>query len=461
MKTEWWAKKLFVGFKAPLRGQRYIFRHGEPYAQILFVPQDRTFNPVPLDAIARESPTSTRVDVRYRTTGKALPPQPLKLAIPGWSGCPEMKAKNGSVPQPWHCPPFREGSAYGIELLYQYDSECRVINEDGRIRFEWEDGQEPEVMSNDNGVFSIGPEPGSYRFATSLEMQAAPGHVLRTVPHPRFFTDRSGTVPAARCGHGNTDESGTLRVAFKAPAPGERHVFRKGEPYVQIHVVPQTVSYDTKPMSAEQETDRSTMERGILLANAYIAKNVWHNADGLAFNDHYRVLERAFKHEGLAGVRATIEEAVERHRRAVPEGKTIAEYLDLISQYRREGKNVEAKETLIHAGRLDPNDPEVFNSLGLFQWSLGLHDRGLASMEAAVRLQPHSAVYRGNLGEMLRQLGRHEEAIAALRTSMQLDPDDEHYRASLELAVRSHDGIATPSNREVPTRPKALAGASE
>ena len=209
-------------------------------------------------------------------------------------------------------------------------------------------------------------------------------------------------------------------------------------------------------MSADEETDRRSMESGLLLANAYIAKNVWHNSDGLTFNDHYMVLERVFTHEGLPGVRATIEKAVERRRRAVPEGKTIAEYLDLISEYRREGKNVEAKSTLKHAGRVDPNDAEVWNSLGLFQWTLGLPARGLASMEAAVRLRPYSAVYRGNLGEMLRQLGRYEEAITALRISIQLDPNDGHYLASLELAIQSYDGPGTKETRESPNPSMSL-----
>ena len=243
MRTEWWAKKLFVGFKARRGGHRYVFRLGEPYAQILFVPQDRIFKPVSMNGDAGQSPTGSHVEIRYRTIGKALPPQPIKLTIPEWSGSPEMKPRNGSEPQPWHCPPFREGSTYGLELLYPFDAECGVINENGQIRFKWDPAQEPETPSNGNSFFSIGPEPGFFSFETSLEIQSPPGHILRTAPHPRFFTDRTGTVPLATCGHWNTDRPGTLRVSFKSPSPGQRHVFRKGEPYVQIHFVPQPVSF--------------------------------------------------------------------------------------------------------------------------------------------------------------------------------------------------------------------------
>jgi tetratricopeptide (TPR) repeat protein len=39
VQNEWWPRRFFVVFKAPPAGARHIFRKGEPYAQILFVPQ--------------------------------------------------------------------------------------------------------------------------------------------------------------------------------------------------------------------------------------------------------------------------------------------------------------------------------------------------------------------------------------------------------------------------------------
>lgn len=39
LQTEWWAKPLVVVFKVPPPGTRHVFRKGEPYAQVIFVPQ--------------------------------------------------------------------------------------------------------------------------------------------------------------------------------------------------------------------------------------------------------------------------------------------------------------------------------------------------------------------------------------------------------------------------------------
>jgi Tetratricopeptide repeat len=445
VRTEWWPKKVFVVFKAPPRGQQYVFRQGEPYVQIFFVPQDRIFEPQPMSTeqpLSRDSESGTPVVVKYRTIGNALPPQPTRLAIPGWSGLPEIKMENGSQPQPWHCSPFREGATYGLELLFQHDSECHVINDNGQIRFDWNDGQKPE---GNHGFFEIGAKPCRFfGFDTSVELQAPPGYVLRTVTHPRFHTDRSGTVPAVLCCHGSSGELRKLSVVFKAPAPGERHVFRKGEPYVQILFVPQPVNYELVKMSREEETRRNNMESGIFLAKSYLAKHIWHNPDGIEFNDHYRVLERAFEHQGVAGVQATIEAAVKRKQEAVPTGKTIAEYLKLADAYRRDGKYLEAKDTLVHARGLDPLNHEVACRIGILQWAQGLRTLGLGAMEMAVRLQPNSPLYLGNLGEMLRQVGRLEDAIACLRKSLQLQPNDAQVMRHLDLALTAQKRESHP-----------------
>ena len=40
------------------------------------------------------------------------------------------------------------------------------------------------------------PKPSKYYlFKTQVDVQAPPGMVLRTQPHPRFYADQTGTVP--------------------------------------------------------------------------------------------------------------------------------------------------------------------------------------------------------------------------------------------------------------------------
>jgi len=47
VETEWWPKHLRVGFQVPPRGRRHVFRKGEPYARVVFIPKD-DFELVPM-----------------------------------------------------------------------------------------------------------------------------------------------------------------------------------------------------------------------------------------------------------------------------------------------------------------------------------------------------------------------------------------------------------------------------
>lgn len=75
------------------------------------------------------------IEVRYRSGYNAPPPRRIRLEIPGWSGH-STDHGDGAPAMPWHCQPFVDGSTYGLELIYPYKSECRVINESGTVRFE-------------------------------------------------------------------------------------------------------------------------------------------------------------------------------------------------------------------------------------------------------------------------------------------------------------------------------------
>ena len=73
-----------------------------------------------------------KLEVKYRLEGKALPPRPIKVSIGDWGGSAERKKVHGSHPQAWHCPAFAEACIHGFELLYQYETELRVVNVEGK-----------------------------------------------------------------------------------------------------------------------------------------------------------------------------------------------------------------------------------------------------------------------------------------------------------------------------------------
>jgi hypothetical protein len=203
--------------------------------------------------------------VKYSATPKVVAPAPIRLKIGDWAGSPQ-KMVDGSEPQPWHCLPFLEGSTYGLELVYPYESECQVVGENGTIRFKWDFAREPGQVVSGGEFVSFAPRDASkyYFFNTGLDIQPPPGHVTRTEPHPRYFTDDSGTVPLAMIGHLQGEwYSRRLFVVFRGPRQGQCHIFRKGEPYAQLLFVPQAVKYSTVPLSAEENDLRRKREGGI------------------------------------------------------------------------------------------------------------------------------------------------------------------------------------------------------
>src|SRR5215831_18740134 len=123
--------------------------------------------------------------IQYSTSAKALPPQPIRMANAKWGGSPE-KMENGSEPQPWHCLPFVEGSTYGLELIYPFETECHVVGADGTIRFEWDFAKEPGNVLTGGEFRAFAPVDASkyYVFSTRLDLLPPPGYALRTEPHP-------------------------------------------------------------------------------------------------------------------------------------------------------------------------------------------------------------------------------------------------------------------------------------
>jgi len=388
-----------------------------------------------------------KLQIKYRLEGKALPPRPVRVSLPGWGGSPEMKKENGSQPQPWHCPPHVEGATHGLELVYEYETEVKIVNNNGNVMIVRDREQEPGGGPGPGFSLSVPRPPQNYLFSTSLDIQPPPGYVLRTQPHPRFFADFTGTAPVALYGHVHSEWwPKQLFIVFKIPPPGGVHVFRKGDPYVQILLVPDN-EYEIEPMTPEHAYNRRKLESDIKLAKSLIGKHVWHSADGLEFNDHYRVLERAYERGGIDAVEKAVREGVERYEAVVPKGKTTVQYLDLAHEYHKQGKLTEAKEVLHHLMRQEPTNAEVYNHIAQLEWDLGVKDEAVRTMQRAAGLRPRWAPYYANVGVMLAQLGRDAEAETAFRASLALRPDDPENLSNLAVVLARRGQVAEAVER--------------
>lgn len=247
------------------------------------------------------------IELKYRSWYQGQPPKPIKLQIPGWSG-EQNEHKNGDKPQPWHCPPFVDGSTYGLELYYPFDTECHVSIENEKLKFEGDFEKEqtkiPEITLPPFMSFA----PGHFGMTSALDIKVPEGYVLRTEPHPRFYTDTTGTVPCCLPGHLQTDWWPRIFfVVFKNPYPGQKLIFRKNEPYGQILILPRKVCYDIKEMTNGEKAARSTSDAKINTYAKKICKNDWHDHIGHNFDDKYKVLSSTNAKNGCDSVNKFID----------------------------------------------------------------------------------------------------------------------------------------------------------
>lgn len=385
--------------------------------------------------------------IKYGAYSKAEPPRRIKLEKPGWTGGPG-KMVDGSEPQPWHCLPFVEGATYGLELTYPYETECHVVNDGGDVRFEFDYAKEPGGILTGGEFITFFPKPPAkfYIFNTRVDLQAPPGHVLRTEPHPRAFTDETGTAPLAICGHVQSEWwSRKLFVVFKSPLPGGRHIFRKGDPYVQILFVPQRAVYEVEPFTPEEDAARRRREDQIDAAKSQIATNAWKNPSGNEFSDYYKVLARGFARDGHSGVEGVVAEGMRRHLAGLPADKSIAEALAQGHEKIRSHQYNEAKAIYQHVLSRDPGNPEAMTNLGICAAVTGSPMVGLKLMTQAVQILPNAPLFHNNLGELLRMMNRFAEAEASFRASLRLNPRDAGVLSTLGLTMaqqgRTADGL--------------------
>jgi Flp pilus assembly protein TadD len=368
-----------------------------------------------------------KLTVKYSTTSRALPPQRIKLQVPGWGGDESQKMVDGSVVQPWHCQPFADGSTYGLELIYQHEQECHIVNDGATVRIEWDFYKEPGDVTGGEFVtfFSKGP-PGQYLFSTRIDIVAPPDHVARIEPHPRFFTDTTGTVPVAIIANVQTEWwSKWFFVVFKVPPPGQRHIFRKGEPFAQVIFVPRRVKYDIVPMTADEETVRRLSAHRVEAARNEIGTNLWLNSAGAEQSNYYKVLSAAFSREGHDGVERVIDQAHEHRQEQIPGEETpIAEVMAQAAAEMAQNRYAQAREIYYAVLAREPDNAEAVANYGICLCCIGSTLPGLRTIAHSIALEPRNPLRHSTLGRMLHLLGRLAESEAAYRNALAIDPKD-------------------------------------
>lgn len=99
--------------------------------------------------------------------------------------------------------------------------------------------------------------------------------------------------------------------------------------------------------------------------------------------------------------------------------------IDLIEEGEMEyenGNSSLAKSKFLQASSLAPEDPQIFNRLGMLEMSRNSPNEARVFYEKACKLAPEVARYHMRLGDSLQRLSRYEDAIGAYAISLELEP---------------------------------------
>lgn len=240
------------------------------------------------------------VKLKYRTWFKGAPPRPIKLEVPGWAG-----QKHFETGQPWHCKPFVAAATYGLELVYPFDTEVTVTAENGTCEFLYESEDEWKQINQTKQFPFSNFTPNHFGFTSSVDIKTEPGYSTMILPHPRFFTDMTGSVPVPSCGMLESDWWPKIFfIAFRAPLAGHKYVFRKGEGYAQLMFVPHETTYQIEQMGAQESKDRQETEWLMSLLLKHVANKKWKDKFGQVFNNEYKTLSMIARKDGPEAVLA-------------------------------------------------------------------------------------------------------------------------------------------------------------
>jgi hypothetical protein len=224
--------------------------------------------------------------VKYRSINPNLRPRRTRLEVPGWAGEPEPRA-DGSHEYPWHCIPFSEAARAAIELPYPHPDELRVTMKDAVLLFEGEFGDPPDPDARRPPFRGFGN--GYYTYQILLDLKVGNGLAIKTETHPRFYTDTTGTVPIAVPAILQHWWPMVFFVVFKAPAEGQTHIFRPGEPFMQVSVVPADDKIDLAEMPEDEAAERELQAQRIHASRATLSADTqWVSSTNTVFDGTYR-----------------------------------------------------------------------------------------------------------------------------------------------------------------------------
>ncbi len=141
---------------------------------------------------------------------------------------------------------------------------------------------------------------GYYTYQLLLDLKVGDDMAVRTEPHPRYYTSPDDDVPLAVPALLRTSWWPMISfVIFKAPPEGRVHIFRPGEPFMQILFLPAEPHFELTPMSEEEAAERELRSRRIHASRDTLGKDsTWTSSTNTVFDGTYRLHSRRRPRQG-------------------------------------------------------------------------------------------------------------------------------------------------------------------
>ena len=125
-------------------------------------------------------------------------------------------------------------------------------------------------------------------------------------------------------------------------------------------------------------------------------------------------------------------------------------YCNLAYSYVQENNSAQALATYTQCTNLNPNDPLIWNQVGLVDMSLDQYTNALNAFTTATGITTKNAEIWNNKGEALAALGRYQDAIECFNTAISLNPNYTRAQQNLQAAMGKGQ-VSVSGNTPTPT----------
>ena len=129
---------------------------------------------------------------------------------------------------------------------------------------------------------------------------------------------------------------------------------------------------------------------------------------------------------------------------------THEQALEIAMDHHRAGRLAEAESIYRQLHGIYPNDPNIWNLLGVIAQQTGHLDEAHRLIQMAIAANPDSFAYHENLGLLMMKLGRREEAVAAFRNAIRLNSSggDSYYNIGIAMFEMGRAAESVEAYRE-------------